>query len=214
VAADDLTRSPASGRRDAICSAALDVLVDEGYSRMTMDAVAARARASKATIYRHWAGKQELILEALRQRGPLPFEVPDTGSLRSDVLATLRLISAGMLDADAALVCGVVGALRSEPEIADAVRREVIDGKRAISHTLVARAVARGEVAPDVDPEVFHEVAPALMFFRLHVLAEPADEEFLVHITDEVLLPLMSRRREPRLDETTPPMRDEMKESP
>jgi hypothetical protein len=52
------------------------------------------------------------------------------------------------------------------------------------------------------------------MFFRLHVLAEPADEEFLVHITDEVLLPLMTRPRSSRPQQTTPPRRDEHRELP
>jgi len=187
--------APAGPRREAICAAALAVLVEEGYERMTMDAVALRARASKATIYRHWSGKQELVLDALRARGPLPFEVPDTGSLRGDVLATLRRVAQGMHRGDAAVVCGVVGTLRSTPEIAETLRREILEAKRDVSRTIVARAVSRGELHAEVDPDVFHEVAPALLFFRVNVLSLEADETFLTHVTDEVLIPLMSRVR-------------------
>jgi len=180
-------------RRAAIYEAALDVLVEEGYDRMTMDAVAARAHASKATIYRHWSGKQELVVEALRHRGPLPVCMPDTGSLREDVLATLRLMASFLLDDEGTILCRAVGAVRRAPEVADAVRRELIDARHGIARTMVARAVERGDLPPGVDPDVFEAVAPPLIFFRLNVLREPADEEFLAHVADDVLLPLMSR---------------------
>jgi hypothetical protein len=119
--------------------------------------------------------------------------VPDTGSLRGDVLATLRLMAAFLRADEGAILCRAVGALRGAPLVADAVRRELIDARRGIARTIVARAVQRGDLPPGVDPDVFEAVAPPLVFFRLNVLAEPVDEEFLAHVTDEVLLPLMSR---------------------
>ena len=81
---DVVTDSPArgSGREAAICRAALELLAEVGYDRMSMDAVAHRARASKATIYRHWPGKYELVLDALRSRGVSEIAPIDTGTLR------------------------------------------------------------------------------------------------------------------------------------
>ena len=79
-----------SGRDAAICDAALALLVEVGYDRMSMDAVAARARASKATIYRRWPGKQELVLDAVRSRGAGLTVAEDTGCLRGDLVATYR----------------------------------------------------------------------------------------------------------------------------
>jgi AcrR family transcriptional regulator len=181
------------GREPAIRDAALEVLAEVGYDRMSMDAVAARAHASKATIYRRWPDKAGLVLDAMRCRVAEPLEPPDTGSLRGDIVATLQVMSAGLGSVDADLMAGMLRAMRSAPELADCVRNQLLEQKRYISRTLVARAVARGELPPTADPDVFHETAPALMFFRLLVLDAPVDDAFLAHIADDVLIPLLSR---------------------
>src|SRR5438309_3632378 len=87
------TRTPRRGpdRREAICDAVFELLGEVGYDRMTMDAVATRARASKATIYRTWPDKPGLVAEALINRfGPTP-QAPNTGSLRGDLMALMSL---------------------------------------------------------------------------------------------------------------------------
>lgn len=179
-------------RESAICSAALELLVEVGYDRMSMDAVAARAHASKATIYRHWLGKRELVLDAIRSRSAHTVEPVDTGSLRGDIVATLRAMADGIGAEDAALMAGILRAMRSAPELADCMRSKVLEDKRNISRTIVGRAVARGELGTHADPGVFHEVAPALMFFRVLVTGQPVDDEFLAHVADDVLVPLLS----------------------
>jgi AcrR family transcriptional regulator len=189
-AASGSGRGPA--RESAICAAALELLAEVGYEQMSMDAVAARARASKATIYRRWPGKRELVVHAIRCRGPQPVELPDTGSLRGDIIATLRMVQEGIGAQDVALLAGVLRAMRGAPEIADCLRKQVFEDKREIGRTIVRRAVERGELGPAADPEMFHEVAPALMFFRVLVTGEPIDEDFLAHAADDVLIPLLA----------------------
>jgi AcrR family transcriptional regulator len=181
-----------SARESAICAAALELLAEVGYDQMSMDAVAARARASKATIYRRWPGKQEMVVHAIRCRGPQHVELPDTGSLRGDIIATLRMVHEGIGAQDLALLAGVLRAMREAPEIADTLRKQVIEDKREVSRTIVRRAVERGELGPAADPEMFHEVAPALMFFRVLVTGEPVDDDFLAHAADDVLIPLLA----------------------
>jgi AcrR family transcriptional regulator len=180
-------------REFAICDAALALLAEVGYDRMSMDAVAARARASKATIYRRWPGKRELVLDAVRSRVADIVEPPETGSLRGDIIATLRVMADGMGGEDAALMAGVLRAMRSTPELADCVRTHVLEHKRYIGRALVERAIARGELPLDADPDVWHEVAPALMFFRILVTDGPVDDAFLTHVADDVLVPLLVR---------------------
>jgi AcrR family transcriptional regulator len=188
------------GREAAIRDAALELLAEVGYDRMSMDAVAARAHASKATIYRRWPGKYELVLDAVQCRAAAghPMELPDTGSLRGDIIATLRAFAEGIGSEDADLMAGVLRAMQSTPDLARCVRANVIEQKRYVARTLVERAVARGELPPDADPGVFHETAPALMFFRVLVAGDPVDDEFLGHITDDVLVPLLARSRQPQ----------------
>lgn len=179
-------------RESAICLAALQLLAEVGYDRMSMDAVAARAKASKATIYRRWPGKQELVAEAIRCRGPQSFEPEDTGSLRGDIISTLRTINEGIGSEDVALLAGVMRAMREAPEIGTLLRKQVLIDKLNVGRTIVRRAVQRGELGPSADPAVFHEVAPALMFFRVLVTGEPVDEQFLAHVADDVLVPLLA----------------------
>ncbi len=183
-------RGPA--RESAICAAALELLAEVGYDRMSMDAVAARAKASKATIYRRWPGKRELVVHAIRCRGPQALEPPDTGSLRGDIIATLQTAHEGIGSEDVALLSGVLRAMRGAPEIADSLRQQVLVDKRHVGATIVRRAIERGELGPNADPGVFHEVAPALMFFRVLVTGEPIDDEFFAHVADDVLIPLLA----------------------
>jgi AcrR family transcriptional regulator len=189
-----LTRG--SAREAAICDAALQLLAEVGYDRMSMDAVAGRAKASKATIYRRWQGKRELVLDAVASRTSHDLDIPDTGSLRGDIIATLRLMYETIGQEDLALMAGVLRAMRSAPELADCVRTSVLEQKRYVGRAIVARAVDRGELPEDslqFAPDVWHEVAPALMFFRTIVVGGDVDDAFLAHVADDVLVPLLVR---------------------
>ena len=192
-----------SGRDAAICDATLALLLEVGYDRMSMDAVAARAHASKATIYRRWPGKQELVLDAVRARGVGLTVAEDTGSLRGDLVATYRSAIHGSAADDADLIAGVLRAMRTAPELADCVRSQVIESKCDVSRVIVARAVARGELPAETDPLIMHEVASALWFHRVLVVGGPVDDAFIAHVVDDVLMPLLDRSsRSAELQET------------
>jgi AcrR family transcriptional regulator len=192
-----------SGRDVAICDATLALLLEVGYDRMSMDAVAARAHASKATIYRRWPGKQELVLDAVKARGVGLMVAEDTGSLRGDLLATYRSAVHSSAADDADLIAGVLRAMRTAPELADCVRSQVIESKCDVSRVIVARAVARGELPAETDPLILHEVASALWFHRVLVVGGPVDDAFIVHVVDDVLMPLLDRSsRSAELQET------------
>jgi AcrR family transcriptional regulator len=192
-----------SGRDVAICDATLALLLEVGYDRMSMDAIAARAHASKATIYRRWPGKQELVLDAVRARGVGLTVAEDTGSLRGDLVATYRSAVHGSAADDADLIAGVLRAMRTAPELADCVRSQVIESKCDVSRIIVSRAVARGELPAETDPLILHEVASALWFHRVLVVGGPVDDAFIAHVVDDVLMPLLDRSsRSAELQET------------
>jgi AcrR family transcriptional regulator len=182
-----------TGRDVAICDATLALLLEVGYDRMSMDAVAARAHASKATIYRRWPGKQELVLDAVKARGVVLTVAEDTGSLRGDLVATYRSAAHGSAADDADLIAGVLRAMRSTPELADCVRTQVVESKCDVARTIVARAVARGELPEETDPLILHEVASALWFHRVLVVGARVDDAFITHVVDDVLMPLLDR---------------------
>ncbi|XVQ15398.1 TetR/AcrR family transcriptional regulator [Spirillospora sp. CA-255316] len=189
-------RGPA--REEAILLATLGLLAEVGYDQMTMDAVAARARASKATIYRRWPGKAELVVAAVRRHaGGAAVPAPDTGDLRGDLLAVLGVMRAGLTGQDAALLLGLLIAMRRDEELARTVRAQVVGDKRELFGVVAGRAVERGELpaaAAASSVATLAEVASAMLLSRVMVTGEPLDEEFLCRLVDQVLLPLLDRR--------------------
>jgi AcrR family transcriptional regulator len=185
----------AEAREQAILDAALELLMEVGYDRLSMDALAERAHAGKATIYRHWSGKAQVVTAALHQmKGGQPVgPFPDTGSLRSDLLAALELISCPATEAQADIICGVMSAMRSDPELAELVRTQMIDSKRGEFDGVVERAVGRGELPPDRTAALAEELIFALMINRLVVRGQAIDEAYRVHVVDDFVLPLLFR---------------------
>ncbi len=179
-------------REQAILDAALELLVEVGYERMSMVAIAARARASKATIYRRWTGKDELVVEAIRRRGVDDIGPTDTGSLRGDMLDTAHQMIDHVSRDDAALMAGVLLAMRKSPDLAATLRSQMIEAKRCVGELIVQRAVARGELCSHAAADVFNELAPAMVFSRLLITGEALDDAFIEHMVDDVLLPLMT----------------------
>ena len=145
------TGSPSPGRprdprRDAaIREAALTLLAEVGYERMSVDAIAAAAGVSKPTIYRRWAGKQELVADAIRCHPHTHTTAPDTGSLRDDLFATVRQLADHQVE-DAQVAAGLASRLRESEELARLVREHAVEAVRTRFGSLVDRAVARGEL--------------------------------------------------------------------
>jgi AcrR family transcriptional regulator len=179
-------------RGQAILDAALELVAEVGYDGLSMDALAERARASKATIYRHWSGKAEIVAEAVRCRAEETMEVvPDTGSLRGDLLELLTRSCQMLAAADGALMAAVLWAMRTDPVLADLMRAHMVDGKRDVVREVVEQAIGRGECPAGTSAVSAAEVMPAMVMSRLLVTGEPLDEAFCVHLVDDVMLPLL-----------------------
>jgi AcrR family transcriptional regulator len=168
-----------------------------GYDCVTMDSIALRARASKATMYRHWPGKPELVRDALGHCSWLPVtSPPDTGSLRGDLLAVVQDMTAG-LTSTTGLCGGLFTALHRDTHLATLVRHQIADAGQAIAGDLVTRAKARGEAIASPDVVFVLELAPGQILLRTLVLGQPTDAAFQEKLVDEVLLPLLTHRDKP-----------------
>ncbi|MET8311466.1 MULTISPECIES: TetR/AcrR family transcriptional regulator [unclassified Micromonospora] len=169
----------------------IEVLRQVGFDRLTIDAVAARAHVSKATIYRRWDGKTELVVAALRHRQVGVHNPPDTGSLRGDLIELLRA-TAAVCAADCDLMQALAFAMRTNPELERLVRHQVLPAGRVASTAILVRAAARGEIPPEAgERELFHELAPALSMSRIVASGLPADDAFLTQVVDQVLIPVL-----------------------
>jgi AcrR family transcriptional regulator len=178
-------------REQAILEAAIDLLAEVGYEAMTIEAVAVRAKSSKATIYRRWPGKAQLVAEAMRRRTePALDDLPDTGSLRGDLLSLIQRMFASINGADGGLICGLAVAVRSDPEFGRLLAVHTHDHKMRSVAEIVSRAVTRGEVPHGTDPELILEVAPGVALFH-QMSGEPLDAAFAEHLVDRILIPLL-----------------------
>jgi AcrR family transcriptional regulator len=178
-------------RREAILAAAVALVGELGYDRVTVDALATRAGVSKPTIYRRWpGGKQEIVVEAIRAKRSHGADLPDTGSLRGDLFALLRPV-VDSLEEDMHLAGGLISQLRSSSELQALFREEVVADERRRYETLLARAQARGEIRGPVTP-LFADVAGSVIFSRALIAGEALDTTFLEALIDEVLLPIVA----------------------
>jgi AcrR family transcriptional regulator len=176
-------------REREILEATLEVLGDVGYDLLTMDAVASRAKASKATLYRRWRSKPELVVAAVMCHHSGAGEVPDTGSLRGDLLAAY-CGSGGLSDARAqAVLTAVVTAMGRDPEFAEVYRRDFIGPKIAASRVAYERALERGEVHPDTDLSILGPALAGIVLHRAFLLGESVTPELVGRVLDEVILP-------------------------
>ena len=184
------TRPRVAGERELeILDATLEVLADVGYDLLTMDAVATRAKASKATLYRRWRGKPELVVAAVTHHHEAVAAMPDTGTLRGDLLAAY-CGSGGISDPRAqAVLAAVVTAMGRDPEFAEIYRREFIAPKVAVSRGIYERARERGEVHPDADLTILGPSLAGIVLHRAFLLGDPVTPELVERVLDEVILP-------------------------
>lgn len=182
--------SPARTRE--ISHATLELLAEHGFDKLTMDLVAARAHASKATLYRHWSNKEALIVAALTSlTEELPeVPVPDTGSLRGDLHALID--GHEHTEHETELLAAVLHACRDHPDLAGLVREHVMRAPVALIETILARAVERGEVAPDHPALRFVLVSLVGPKLLRELVDDAADERaYLRDYVDALLLPAL-----------------------
>lgn len=184
------TRPRVEGERELeIFEATLIVLDEVGYDLLTMDAVAQRAKASKATLYRRWKGKPELVVAAIMaHKGDAV--VPDTGTLRGDLLEAYCGASGGLNDPVAqSVLSAVVTAMGRDPEFAEVYRRDFIGPKIEVSRQVYERARSRGEVHPDSDLSFLAPALAGIVLHRAFLLGDHVTSELVGRVLDEVILP-------------------------
>lgn len=184
----------------AILTAAAALLRERGLRGMSIEAVAGRAGVSKKTIYRWWPSKGTLALDAFyleweAAQGTLP----DTGSLERDLRARMRA-AAGVLAEPTlgATVAALIAEAQTDPELARAYERRVLELQRAHARAIFARAAARGEIAPDSDVEAAIDLLQGALYLRLLHTHAPLDQAFadaIVALVVRGMLATPARRR-------------------
>ncbi|AQA06803.1 TetR family transcriptional regulator [Mycobacterium sp. MS1601] len=176
----------------AIRAAVLELVAARGAAGVTMEAVAAAAGTSKPVLYRRWPDSQALVRDTLLTMATTAIPAADTGSYRTDMLATLRGWVALFTGPTAPLLRAVIAAMSHDDVLADAFRSEVIGWRKEQMGELLARGVARGEVRADVDVDILRELAQSVLWHRLLITDDPIDDDLAVRLVDNILLPLVT----------------------
>jgi AcrR family transcriptional regulator len=177
---------------EAILEAAWEELVAVGYARLTVDGVAARARTSKAVLYRRWPNLPSLVLAAMRHHGPiLSGPVPDTGSLRGDVLALLSGMSERFATRGPEFMYGFLPEYYRDDELFSYLQTHTSQVGAEVMMTILRRAAERGEVQLDTIPPYVATLPIDLMRHEVLRTRAAASQETVLQIVDGIFLPLV-----------------------
>ncbi|MET9474057.1 MULTISPECIES: TetR/AcrR family transcriptional regulator [unclassified Streptomyces] len=178
-------------REAELYAAVLDLLREVGYDALTMDAVAVRARASKATLYRQWGSKPELVVKALRHQKPVSIGEIGTGSLRGDFHEMVMHADDCRMEQHTSLMRGLAMAVRGNADLLCALR-ELFEPETIGLDRMLRRAVERGDIRAD-NPTL--EYVPQMLVGALVVRGlidnQPPTQAFLTAYIDAVVLPAL-----------------------
>lgn len=183
------TRPRIEGEREGeILSVTRQLLLQHGYDRLTLEAIAAEARASKATLYRRWAGKADLVIDALVHLGIETDTDVDTGSLRGDLVAAAAR-RGGAVGVWTDLLAALVPAMLRDNDLATAFRSQVEERFGAVLLRPYERARERGEIGTSADLGLLAAVVPSLCSHEMFARGLMPDPDRVGVIVDTVLLP-------------------------
>ncbi len=186
---------PRDPSRDAaIKEAALRVLADVGFHRLTMDAVAAAAGVGKATIYRRWRRKEDLLVSLIDEASDEFLAVPDTGSLRGDLRILLTSLAEVLAGSGGRASRALLGVLDREPALSEAFERGPKARWAQAFADVFDRAVQRGEVGPEAGCSLAAEAGPSILIQRWLVTGEDIGPDLVTAVVDEVMMPLLDQR--------------------
>lgn len=181
-----LGRPRSESAHRAILSAANRLLEREGFHDLSVEAIAAEAGVSKATIYRWWPNKAAVVMDAfLAAVGPylsFPPDVPARESVRAQMHTLVDLFNRGTGRTIAALI----GQAQADPDLAEAFRARWIANRRALARDILAHGVISGDLHPDANLEVALDSLYGALYFRLLVGHLPLTHDFIDHLIDQV----------------------------
>lgn len=157
----------------AIAAAFFTELADNGYERLAMDRVAARAGVGKAALYRRWRSKQQMLVDLVDRTATAAVLPPDTGSLRGDLIAiadeAIRVLSNPLVRR---VIQSLIAQARHSPDLASVLTERFVNPRRQLGDQMLRRAIERGEIRPDTDLELAKDMFGGPLWFRGIILDE------------------------------------------
>ena len=188
-------RSADLSPRDAeLLAVTLQLLQEHGYDGLTVDAVASAARASKATVYRRWPSKAELVLAAFNEGVRQVAVPPNTGTLRGDLLQVGE-ICGEQVHQHASTIRAVLVEASRHPELNDALQHQFIEQRKALVQHILRQAVERGEIAEAALTDELWDLLPGYLIFRSIIPGSPPTRRTVQALVDNFIIPGLTRPR-------------------
>jgi AcrR family transcriptional regulator len=184
--------SPWSPREAEILAVTLRLLQEHGYDQLTVDAVAGAAHASKATVYRRWPSKAELVLAAFTEGVRQVAVPPNTGTLRGDLLSLGETISEEC-GQHAGTIRAVMVEVSRHPALKDALQQQMLKQRKALIRHVLQQAVGRGEITADVITDELWDLLPGYLIFRSIIPDRPPTRRTVRALVDGFLIPGLTR---------------------
>jgi len=197
---NDLSPATRGRRRDpgrdvAILEATIDLLAEVGYDGLSTAKVAERAQAGKGTMYRRWPTKTDLVLDAVAHMKAQQIDLkalPDTGSLRGDLLALFQPHDSAQVDRTLRAMAGVVSMISQVPGLAETGDYSIFEPWIVANRVFMERARTRGEIPATADVELAAQIIPSMASYRALILRVAIDRDLLVRLVDQVVLPALN----------------------
>lgn len=170
----------------------LQLLQQHGYDRLTVDAVAATARASKATVYRRWPSKAELVLAAFIEGIRQVAVPPETGTLRGDLLRLGELVCQEARE-HASTIRAVLVEVSRNPALNEVMQHQFVDQRRALIRYVLHQAVDRGEIDASAINDELWDLLPGYLIFRSIIPSRPPTHRTVQALVDDVVIPSLTR---------------------
>jgi AcrR family transcriptional regulator len=170
----------------AILKSTLAILAEKGYGALTIESIAAKARVSKQTIYRWWASKAAIVLEALTNHAQERLPVPDTGNVKGDLEVLLKETLGELAQQSGPIVRGLMAEAQLDPEFGRRFREDFIAQRREVLLSVLRRGQQRGEISHQVELELIVDLIYGPMWYRLLNQHAPLNEDFAQHLLEQL----------------------------
>ncbi|WP_156613651.1 MULTISPECIES: TetR/AcrR family transcriptional regulator [unclassified Mycobacterium] len=175
-------------REAELLAITLQLLQQHGYDRLSVEAVATQAKASKATVYRRWPSKADLVLAAFIEGTRVTNVPPNTGSLRGDLLALGEAVCRQACE-HGSTMRAVLNEMSHNPRLSEAMQNEFVHQRKMVINKVLGDAIERGEIDGSKLNDEIYDLLPGYLVFRSLVSGRPPTDETVRVLVDEVLLP-------------------------
>ena len=180
-----------TARESELLAVTLQLLQQNGFEGLTVDDVAATARASKATVYRRWPTKAELVLAAVMHGVSQAAVAPDTGNLRGDLIEVGEKLAKQARDHAATMRAVLMEASRN-PALNDVMQNQIFTQRKKLINHVLGQAVERGEIKAEAVNDDLWDLLPGYLVFRAVIQNRPATRRTIEALVDDVILPSLS----------------------